>query len=417
MPKRPGSSLGGDVRRILFLHLAGVSLQGVGQALVLILPFLARKQFDAANWQSWVLTAAVPVMQFFTIFWNHFYARVSTNVYLLVVSALACTPFALMGLADDMGLIMVCLVVAAFAGAGGGAALSPINADLLRACYPDQVRGRVYGFVAAAQFTGVIVAGWIMGEWSDLDPRGYRFFMPLTALAFGGSMLLYARIGGSARFGGRPRSGLGDEPWWSALRGMGRILRTDRRFAAYEIAFMSYGVGWMICSALVPLLANDRLGLGYFGYARSVVVTLQVTMILLLVPMGRLADRVGAVRLAAASFLWLTIYPLGLLWVPSEFWLGLFTVLYAVGMVGVHLTWTLGPVAFAPEPSKAPHYLAVHGTLVGVRGIVVQGVGVWLYSLTGGFTVPMLLGTLGFAWAAWRMRRLAREMDAPGGGA
>lgn len=401
-----------EKRVILFLHMAGVALQGAGLAMVFILPFLARRRFEAENWQSWVLTAAMPVMQFFTIFWNHLYARIPSWLYLVIIAVLSCIPVALMAFAQSMTLLMICLVVAAFGGAGGGAGLSPINADLLRNCYRDRVRGRVYGMITASQFFGVIVAGWIMGRWSDLDPDGYRFFLPLTAASLATGLFLFALISRTDVFRRRPRPVVETgQQWWTPLRDMGRILRADHRFAAYETAFMSYGVGWMICTALVPLLAKDKLDLDYGQFSRSTIIAFQFTMILMLVPMGRLADRVGAVRLAAGSFLWLTLYPLGLLFVPvgSEVWLGVLTMLYALGMTGVHLTWTLGPVGFAPDAERASHYLAVHGTLAGVRGIVVQGVGIWLYSITGRFWPAMLLGAAGFLWGSMRMRRLARE--------
>lgn len=400
-----------DTRRVLLYHLAGVALQGTGVALVFILPFLARKRFDANNFHTWVLTAAVPMVQFFTIFWNHLYARISSRSYILFVTSMACVPIGIMAFATSIHLILVCYVISAFAGAGGGAALSPLNADLLRTCYSEGVRGRVFGMITAAHFVGLMGAGYGMGRWSDADPDAYRIFLPLSALLLAGGFVLFAAITETDRFRRRPRSPVPPgQPWWAPLRDMGAILRRDRHFAAYEIAFMSYGTGWMICTALVPLLANDKLNLDYAEFANATVVAWQVTMIVMLVPMGRLADRIGPVRLAAGSFLWLTIYPIGLLAAPSAVWLGGCTILYALGMVGVHLTWTLGPVAFAPEPERASHYLAIHGTLVGVRGMVVQGVGVGLYSLTGRFWPAMMLGALGFFWASRRMRRLAREM-------
>lgn len=399
-------------RRILGLHLAGVMLQGAAVALTYILPFLARKHFQANNWQTWVLTAAVPIMQFFTIFWNQLYARVSTRTYLAIIAALACVPVALMALVQDIEPLLACYVLAAFAGAGGGAALSPINADLLRTCYAAGVRGRVFGIVVASQYFGVMIAGQAMGSWSNIDANAFRIFLPITAILLATGLLMFGLISRTQTFHHRARLQISrGEPWWAPLRDMGKILRADRRFAGYEIAFMSYGVGWMICTALIPALAKDKLDLDYSQFSRSTIVAFQLTMIFMLIPMGRLADRVGSVRLAGGSFLWLAIYPIGLLIVPSSFWLGAVTMLFAMGMVGVHLTWTLGPVTFAPDPSRAPHYLAIHGTLVGIRGILAQGIGVALYATTGSFVPPMILAAAGFIWASWRMRRLAKETD------
>jgi len=399
-------------RHVLAFHLAGVALQGASVALSLILPFLARKRFEANNWQTWVLTAAVPIMQFFTIFWNHLYARISTRSYLIIVAALASVPIAAMAFAHDIYLLLICYVLAAFAGAGGGAALSPINADLLRNCYASGVRGRVFGMIVASQFFGVMIAGQVMGSWSNHDPDAFRVFLPITGLLLAAGLLMFGLIAGTDSFRRRARPEITrGEAWWAPLRDMGTILRRDRRFARYEIAFMSYGVGWMICTALIPALAKDKLNLDYGQFARATIVAFQLTIIIMLMPMGRLADRIGPIRLAAGSFLWLAIYPIGLLLAPSSFWLGFVTILYAMGMVGVHLTWTLGPVAFAPDPSRASHYLAIHGTLVGIRGVLAQGIGVALYALTGSFIPPMILAATGFSWASWRMRRLAKQSD------
>ncbi len=403
-----------DARRVLPLHAAGVALLGSGWALVYLLPFLARKDFDAGKIATWVLTAAVPVMQFFSVFWNHLYARIRPGAYFLLVALLACPPIALMAAVPNLHLMLVCFVLAAFAGAGGGSALSPINADILRTCYPDATRGRAYGIVAAAQFLGVMVFGQIMGEWSDRNPAAYRLFLPLTACLMAAGLLLLWRVASNEaiRTRTRPRF-LAGEAWYAPLRDMKRILRADRRFLIYETAFQAYGIGWMICTALMPLIGEDLLNLQRADFAFATVTLFQLTLIVLLAPAGRLADRIGASRMASASFLWLTIYPLGLIVVctgwrvlSSGYTLGGVTVLYGIGMVGVHLSWTLGPVAFAPDAERAPHYLAIHGTLVGVRAILFQGLGVGLYHLTGRFWPALAVAAVGFAIASRIMRRI-----------
>jgi hypothetical protein len=70
----------------------------------------------------------------------------------------------------------------------------------------------------------------------------------------------------------------------------------------------------------------------------------------------------------------------------------------------------LGPVALAPSPDKVPQYVAIHATFVGIRGKIFQGLGVLLYSLTHGFTLPFLLAAAAFAWSAVQMWRLDRFM-------
>src|SRR5262249_10028343 len=161
----------------------------------------------------------------------------------------------------------------------------------------------------------------------------------------------------------------------------------------------------------LPALGTDRLQLSHSMYALVSLTLYQLTLVAMFAPMGRVADRVGSMWLAAGSFAWLTIYPIGLMFVPSGWWLGVFQVIYWLGMVGVQLAWTLGPVTLARNPADAPAYLAIHGTLVGVRGVVAQGLGMALYSWTGRFEYPLAIAAAGFFWASVRMRALARQTE------
>jgi len=391
--------------RILRLHIAAAACLGTTQAVIAILPFLARQRFDANNWQTTVVTAAVPVMQFFSIFWNHFYARSNAPAYLLALALLHSAAIGLIGAAGSVWFVMALFVVAAF----GNAGMSPLNADLLRTCYPHKIRGRVFGFISTAQMGSAMLTGLLAGYWLDRNHDAFRYFLPAIAAVQVLGLLLLSRIAAHKLFAQRDRfAPPPDARLWAPLSDMREVLRADRRFARYEIAFMSYGIGWMICEALLPAIATDRLHLDYSSYTQAKIVLYQLTNILLFASVGHAVDRVGPMRTATASFLWLTIYPIGLMFITGGAGLKIFCVLYAIGMVGVNLTWTLGPIALAADASRASHYLAIHTTMVGIRGIVAQSLGMAIYSLTGSFTIPLAIAAIGFAWAAWRMRLLAR---------
>jgi MFS family permease len=397
---------------VLIPHIAAAATLGTTQAVIAYLPFLGRVRFSATDWQTTVLTAAVPVMQLFSIFWNQRYARWRTPRYLIALGLLHVLPIGLVGLAPNIWVVMACFVVAAF----GNAGMSPLNADLLRTCYPHRVRGRVFGYILTAQMGAAMLTGFAVGRWSDRHHDAFRAFLPAIAAVQTVGLLLLAHIARRPIFVGRTRPERPGRSWLAPLREMRAVLRADRDFAAYEIAFMSYGIGWMVCTALIPVLATDKLHLNYGQYTLATIVLFQLVVILLFAPAGHLVDRVGPMRLAAVSFLWLTLYPVGLLLVKGFAGLAVFSAIYAVGMVGVNLTWTLGPVALASDPSRASHYLAIHTTMVGIRGIVAQGLGMALYVWTGSFAVPLLLAAAGFLWAAIRMNALARSRrTAPAG--
>ncbi len=393
-----------SINRVLFPHIAAAACLGTTQAVIAFLPFLARLRFDASDWQTTVLTAAIPVMQFFSIFWNQHYAGSQTPRYLVAIALLHSLPIGLIGLAPNIWVVMSCFVVAAF----GNAGMSPLNADILRTCYPAHRRGRVFGLVSTAQMSAAMLTGFAIGRWSDHTPNAFRYFLPAVAAVQLLGLSLFAHVARQPIFASRRRPAPPEKSWLAPFRDMNAVLRADRAFAAYEVAFMSYGVGWMICTALIPALATDKLHLNYGQYTKATIVIYQFVIVLMFFLAGRTVDRVGPMRLAAASFLWLTLYPVGLLIISNFGGLVACSVLYAIGMVGVNLTWTLGPIALSTDASRASHYLAIHTTMVGIRGIVAQGLGMALYVWTGHFAYPLLIAAAGFLWAAHKMNALAK---------
>ncbi|RMF77173.1 MAG: hypothetical protein D6744_11600 [Planctomycetota bacterium] len=200
---------------------------------------------------------------------------------------------------------------------------------------------------------------------------------------------------------------------------MHRVLRANRAFLLYEAAFMTYGAGFHICEGLFPVLVTAGLLLDYQQVAESAHVVRQAATLVMIVPAGWLIDRLGAARTSAYAFAGLALYPLGLLLalqtslapglhgVPG---LTIASVCQGVALAGVFQTWMLGPVTLAPKPEHVPQYVAIHTALVGVRGVLAQGLGMGLYMLFGGFETPLLVSSACFAWGAWQMRGLARRL-------
>jgi hypothetical protein len=134
-------------------------------------------------------------------------------------------------------------------------------------------------------------------------------------------------------------------------------------------------------------------------------------------------DRIGAVRTSGLSFVLLAIYPIGLIFSFTVPAVAITTVIYGTAMAGVNIGWMLGPVALAPNKGAVAQYVAIHATLVGIRGTVGQFVGMLVYSLTGSFTWSYSIAAITFLWAAWQMwqlhgrlpSRAERSSPSPGG--
>lgn len=396
------------VQRTLTIHICAEIMRGAAASIALILPFIARRHFDASVTQTFILTVSMPVMQFFTIYWHRAFQTISMRGYIMTIGATMALPLVMMSQVSSLNPLIALWLLSAFGGTGGGGAITPVIATILRTCYPESFRGRAYGLVGAFRFGGVMLGGFLIGLWSEHDPTAYRYYLPILAALIAGAMTLYIRIAPSRPGDGRFAEAF--SKWWRPITESLTVLRVDRNFRDYEASYMLYGVGWMISTALLPLIGNDELGLSDSDYSLATIVAFQAMMIVLLFPAGRLADRMGPVKLVSIAFLVLTIYPVLLALAFSFESLLAVTIIYAIGMVGVHLGWTLGPVYFAPDSDQAPRYLAVHATLVGIRGILFQGFGVWLYTVTGGSAIPLAIASVGFFLAAAQMRRLGRKL-------
>lgn len=402
-----------STRHVLLTHaLANVLIQSVWFGISTIMAVLARKRFGAGDWQTVMITAAAPTLMVLSIFWNHLRSRMTIRRFLLINWAFTMWPLACAAFAQNFWQLLICHVLASV----GAAGWSPISGTLLQRFYGDSVRGRAFGVINSAMFVGMMVVSYAIGHALDINENSFRIYLPAAAGAYGLGVLLLRRLilmaGGDEAVDGRiVPAGMNVRRLLAPVLHMREVLAADWMFYRYEAAFMTYGVGWMICNALLPVLATDRLHMNYTEFAGSTQVIYPLCMLVMTYPMGWLLDRIGPMRTSLLSFGWLAFYPLGLMVSHSVAAVSLSTVVYGTAMAGVMMTWTLGPVSLAPSPQQVPQYVAIHATMVGIRGIVAQGIGMLIYRLSGSFVVPFLFAALGFAWASWQMSRLRALND------
>lgn len=392
---------------IIGTHLIAHSLiQSTAMAMATVAPVLAIKQFGANEWQSLVLTASPTVFFSLSIFWNDLFQRLAFGRYLWLYWIVACLPIGLCGLTGGYWTMMPLFLV----GCAGGSAYYPASGELYKALYPEALRGRLYSIIwgGSTAITAGIALG--VGEWLNADGEAYRYFFPACAAAQGAGialLLLLSRWTGhaSARVVSRV------DPFelrrvFEPVGHMKEVLKTDPIFARYEAAYMTYGVGWMIVYALLPPLVTKGMHLDYDQIALSKEVAYLLAVVVMIYPAGVLMDKVGPILSTGLSFALLTLHPLGLMWAHDTVSLSVVSVVYGMAHAGANVGWMMGPVALAPSPEKVPQYVAIHATLVGIRGKLFQFAGVGLYWLTASFYPPLAIAAAAYAWAGWQMWRL-----------
>ena len=171
-----------------------------------------------------------------------------------------------------------------------------------------------------------------------------------------------------------------------------------------------YGAGNLMLSALLVVLFSDRMHLSSLMQIMLVTVVPLLLMPLCLPWWARLFDR-GHVIEYRSRQCWVLVAAIVILLLGILFkqrwllWPG--TILVGISYAGASLGWNLGHNDFAP-PGRAQHYMGVHVTLTGVRGLIAPPMGMacyeWLeWQRPGWGTAAMLLplglviaGGLGF---------------------
>lgn len=389
-------------------------LQSTWMATQFALPVVVKKTFEGNNWQTLAITAAPTVFFVLSVFWNAVYTRMRFGWYLLLFWACSGVPMAVMGLANGYWWLLAFHVLTCI----GAAAIYPATGELLKGMYPDAVRGRVYGVLNACSMIAAAGIGFGLGKWLTHDEHAYKVFLPIMSGLQLLGVCLAAMLGNwsgvsdaKSRRGAEGGGGRLDirrvlEP----LAHMRSVLKADPIFARYEGAYMTYGAGWMIGYALLPMLVVDKLQMAYDDIAERTHVAYLIALVLMLAPAGYLMDRLGAMRSVGLSFAMLTAYPILLLIAPDADGLLVASVVYGVAHAGAQVGWMLGPVSLAPSADKTAQYVAIHATLVGVRGIVLQFVGVALYEMTGSFVAPLCVAAGAYAWSAVQMWQLDQRV-------
>ena len=379
--------------------------------LVWLVPILARLQFAASDWQTTMVTTAVPAFLLASIFWNGLLQRWTLRRYLLLHWLLAVFPLGCIGLAQDYWQMLACHIISS----AGMAGWAPANGALLKRFYPDAIRGRAYGTLAMMQLAGGMGAAYFVGVWLGHHSGAFRIFFPAAAIVnlMGIGLLLWLVSRARKRVHGPSGAARSGRDLLVPVLNMGKVLRADRRFLRYELAFMTYGAAFMFCEALLPVMATDRLGMRYEDFAHSTQYVRSMATLALMMPMGWIMDRLGPMRTSAIAFCILALYPVLLATATSVAGVTAASVVFGFGLAGVFMGWMLGPVMLAGSAAKAPQYVAIHATMVGIRGLFFQGLAMSCYKLTGSFAVPFVAAALAFLWAAVQMWRLHDAIQPP----
>jgi len=280
----------------------------------------------------------------------------------------------------------------------------PARLILYRHNYPIDLRPLVASRVRQAQMLTILLVGGVLGlliDWNQEHPEGVgqwlggllpsgllphdlflRFGVPFVALLSLAGVVLFSRIREGVRFR-RPAGGAGAAPR-PGLREWAAVLRKNRGFLVFEIAYFLFGFGnLMTLPLIVVLITRPEYGIeaSYFESMLILSVVWQLAIIVAAPLMGRLVQRYNPILLRGVLTLFfavdLTLMYTGFV-CASTVPLYIGKAIRGFSMAGGLLIWELGPMYFAKNKEEVPTYVGIHTVLTGVRAAISPWVGAFL---------------------------------------
>lgn len=397
------------------VHVRAALFDGLALGVLALNEYVAKKTLGASDVIITALVMAQPISLLFSAYWSNFLVGREKRTTFLLFGVLGRLSLVLV-VAARGSLSFAALVIFATLMVG---AIIPAQNALFQANYDVMERGRAYGVATAVQSLATIAAALVAGRLYDHLSDGYRWAYAAAGILGFISCWIYYRI----RFRRRHGTAAGSSPLHRGLvREMRRSLRSpfagsltilkhDRGFRRYEIAFMSYGLAFMMLQPVIPIFLVEVLHVDYAQASNARGLIFYSMMVLFSPVFGRMLDKSDPIKLSTFAFLLLSLFPAALMLSRGVRSVYIAFSIYGVAMSAVNIGWTLGPIHFARRSDSAA-YMGAHVALVGLRGLVGGPIGILLYRLSGTPNATFLVAVVLFLLASFLMMSLDRSPHA-----
>jgi Na+/melibiose symporter-like transporter len=406
------------------LHIAYSAIEGIILGVLALNEFVFIKSLKGSSYQLGILFQFSVIVYLLLIIANEFLRRIRNRKRLLMITAfITRAPLFLLALfpttpsmyTDGMIYHVAFLTIFLFFYLSTPV-VYPLITLFLKTNYAHHHFGRLYGIATALNKLVLIITTFVYGLILDANHYSFTYIFPIIAVLGMISIHLLSRIDFPDTLTDTSRQTIGRSVSRSVIK-MINILRTNRPFWSFELAFMIYGFGYMISIALIVLFYEDALHLNYTSVAfyRN---GYTVLSILLLPFFGRLLGvmdprKFGAYTFAALFLALLFVVLTQYIPVNFDMWdiriyymLIFFIILFGIFDAMMALLWYIGSAYFCSHEETAD-YQAVHLALTGIRGIFAPLVGVLFYEwigFTGAFIIAMI-SLLAGIWVVMRSYR------------
>jgi MFS family permease len=340
------------VRRNARIDLAAAAFFGVFGGLTRpFVAFMARDRLGASAIEVSIVIAAEGLVLLLSLWFARF-VRARHPVRLVIVPSIIARTLLLLMPAVHTPAAYVAVILGHYA-IGSISTLG--YAQVMRAVYPPEIRGRIMALVRVGMALMWIIASLLGGRLMQFLPFQWVF---AAAGCFGvTSSLIFSRMR-------LPQDVPAEEP--IDLSRTREILRENRPYRLFLTGLLVYGFGVWFISPAIPLLLVDVLHAtsfqaGLLGAVSSATWLFSYTF------WGRMIDRRSAAGTMSVILFIGAITPT-IYFLSTNAWVvQLAGVTEGLTSAGFDLGWLTAVLEYAP-PGQIRHYVAIYNTAVGLRG-------------------------------------------------
>lgn len=384
-------------------------IEGLFYGFLVMSEVVLRRELLASKLLITLFTMVMPVSSLFSLYFSHFITKHPSKIriYIIVAALLTRFPlilFPLMPTAHGMLLFAIVYYI-------GFSFIKPVQNLFMQANYGSKELGKIFGYMTSINKVIFIIAIYSFGRMMDKDGSIYVSIFTFGAALSFISMLLTAFI-----------------PFekWKETEGqtrnfdpliiptLVRVFRKSPLYFIYEVGFFTYGGGFMVILAAIPILLVDYLHLSYSTISTGRGFFTAIVIVILTPLFGKWFDKNNPAFLGKIIFVLLTGYPLSMLlsyfvpdgWVVPTVYMAF--IFFGIGMSGVTIIWNMGPLYFVKDHGDSAEMTSVHVTMTGMRGLIMPPLGLLLMQIH--IVAPFVASTIFLLAGAIIMAMLDRKL-------
>lgn len=329
---------------------------------------IARKSLGASAIEITLFTMLMPVMSFTSIYWGWYLVGRDQRPLIWISGIIGTLAlFSGMFLTTFTHLFIISLIFFLHF-----AVLGTAQNRVFQKHIPSKETGGLFGLSLGVRMLVAAVLSVIVGWWLEITAEGWQQMFIVAGIAGIFSTMTIGAIPTLNSDDRHPviKNNWIIEPWKKVFE----LLKRRSDYFRFEIAFMLYGIAFMMMLPVVPIYLVDDLKMGYgiIGIAKGAV--FQLSFIVVVPIFGKLFDNSTPHRLSAWCFLIAALYPLILMLaknaegvMQTAIVITAFIV-FGIAMSGVTVLWNLSSMRFSGS-EDAGLYQSVHQAATGLRGL------------------------------------------------